>query len=509
MPLIELIGSLDESAHYETCRIQRILQNEVQALQQGSAFMGRPQTQIHADADAVVKIRADLDLPLADARDWVLAQLAKERRLQAHHAHKTWFIQSEGAFCRIGNISPRLHPLHLVYVHAPGTEAARLRYRQLLNALLRMYFALAKNHAIKLDEGLSNFGVDRQDRLYYLDDEFYAWDNGVALAMMIGVFLRNIPWLDTAFAKDMGQTLRHQMQSVFPGMLTDFANHLNATFMPDARKEALRAALLATLSARPAEHQNRPSSVPDRYWAILADIHANTAALDRALDFYRAQGIRHGLVLGDIVGYGPEPKACIDRLMACGFVIIRGNHDHAVATGCLKTGFSEHARFVIDWTRQQLSVTYRQWLADLPTCVHLEELGMAVHGAPIDPEYFNAYVYAMTYADNLDFLQRRGLRFCFHGHSHLPGAYVHTQTDVRQHRTEARIVLSDCRQALISPGSVGQSRNGEQQAQCAIYDKREQVLHQFSLNYAIMPVVQKMRNSGFPESLCRRLLNGR
>ncbi len=355
--------------------------------------MGRPQTKIYADADIVVKIRADLALPLDAARAWVQEQLAKERRLQVHHAYKTWFIQSNGGSCRIGSIVPRLTPLHRICQHKPESDTARQHYRHLLNALFQMYFTLVKEHATKLDEGLSNFGLDEQDQIYYLDDEFYAWDNGVALAVMTGVFLRSIPWLDTDFVGQMGRDLRMQMLPDFPDIIPEFASHLDGVFMPDAGKEGLRIALVAALLERTARSQHRPAPTQQRYWAILADIHANATALDRALDFYQEQGIQQGLVLGDMVGYGPDPKNCIERLAECGFMIIKGNHDQAVATGCTETGFSDSARFVIDWTCQQLSGSYRQWLGDLPACVHLDELGMAVHGAPIDPDFFNAYIY--------------------------------------------------------------------------------------------------------------------
>jgi predicted phosphodiesterase len=97
---------------------------------------------------------------------------------------------------------------------------------------------------------------------------------------------------------------------------------------------------------------------------------------------------------------------------------------------------------------------------------------LALHGAPVDPTFFNAYVYEMTYEDNLDELQKKEIPICFHGHTHILGVYGRLGSHYDKHYIEEKIELKQFTHALICPGSVGIPRvKPLDAAQFAIYDK--------------------------------------
>ena len=212
--------------------------------------------------------------------------------------------------------------------------------------------------------------------------------------------------------------------------------------------------------------------------------------------------------MGDIVGYGPEPKRCMELLEATGFEIIKGNHDHAVATGNTEIGFSGSGKLSIAWTSEQLCQKDKDWLLNLPAYSHHQHW-LAVHGAPIDPAFFYGYVRPLTAEENLDHLQRNNIALCLHGHSHLPGIFARDTRLLDRHNTDSAINIRQYTHVLACPGSVGQPRNGVPGAQCAIYDREDAVLEFFNLGYPVDKVVEKMKRHGLPEGLWRRLLIGR
>ncbi|MCK5664354.1 MAG: metallophosphoesterase, partial [Thiotrichaceae bacterium] len=246
----------------------------------------------------------------------------------------------------------------------------------------------------------------------------------------------------------------------------------------------------------------------DRYLAVMADIHANEAALDCVLDFYKEENIQQGIVLGDIVGYGPAPRICIEKLQDSPFEVIKGNHDHAVAMANTERGFSASAKAVIDWTIEQLEEPHREWLKYLPS-FSKNDNWLAVHGAPIDPTFLYGYVYLMTAEDNLNYLQEKEISLCFHGHSHMPGIAPRGKNKQDHHLTDKEVALEKYKQLLICPGSVGQPRNGNLGAQCAVYDREKELFNFINLPYSVEPVVQRMKDNNLPDQLWQRLQTGK
>jgi len=515
---IEFIGAAAEDASSLSQAVLRLLSTPKISLSYGADFMGRPGTQVYSCERHVVKLRGELRLKKEIARRWCLRALERERRFAVHHPGKAWFLveqAGEGGDVGVGNICPRLAPLHVLLQAPPSSQEAREDRLRWLVSALAMDVRLSCEYETRLDLGLSNFGLDAEGGLFYLDDDVYGADGWVALAQMLGVHLRQYAWIDEAFAAELGGALRGLMlrHVADPHCLAVLAGQLRGLFMPNESRRAALHSLAGALASRPARpaasSAAAPSAIPrQRYFALLADVHANLPALEAALAFLDREGIRQGLVLGDVVGYGPHPVECVERLQDLpGFALLRGNHDHAAATGICGQGFGSTSRWCIEWTIPRLAEAHKAWLLGLPVCLEGESW-LAVHGAPVDPAFFNAYVYHMTYSQNLDALAERGIGLCFHGHTHMPGVYVRNKAGADGFLGEKQVSLEAYPHCLVCPGSVGQPRNREPGAQLAVLDWQTRQLRFFTLPYALDGLFADMERAGFPPGLARRLLTG-
>ena len=542
--MVEIVGAVDGQA--SRFGVQDILNtlDQPQALQHLATFTGRPATQLFVADDTVIKLRMDFVFQPKDVQRRALAALQEERRLQVHHPHKTWFYCDWNGQLVIGNIAPRLHPLH-----REMPEALAVDKEQALSwfgALFALYLETALNNDRRLDEGLSNFGSDDNGKLYYLDDDFYPWDDYTSLALVLGVWIRQLEDVDEAFCE--------QLALMIAGTLMEKSGSIHAIHMLHGqlrnnlavgeRERACIATIMKVLSVcsrngykalRTTAHPDAPvnaadfctdsidagsaaanpesgvsrallTTITEPRFAVIADVHSNSSALQAVLNDIDANRIQQILVLGDLVGYGPDPAACIDQLRQRECLIVQGNHDYAASCGDTHRGFSKLATWSIDWTRENLDVSYLDWLGTLPP-VHLQDDWMAVHGAPVDKSYFFAYVYHMTYQSNLDWLVEHKLAIAFHGHSHLQMCYQR-RGNLDDKNLEMHQDLAKNRGTLVCPGSVGQPRGGESRAEYAIYDSTTRQLEMKRVEYDISSTVDAMQRLQFPSQLYERLTLG-
>jgi predicted phosphodiesterase len=237
--------------------------------------------------------------------------------------------------------------------------------------------------------------------------------------------------------------------------------------------------------------------------AVLSDIHANLAALDAVRD--DLPEVDEIWVLGDIVGYGPQPNEVIRRLQELGARSIMGNHDGAAIGTVDAAWFNPDAASAIHWTAGILDDNSRAYLAALPEVRRDGEL-TAVHGSPREPiwEYITDSTIA---ADNLGSFDTR---LCLYGHTHLPVIYradgPHMQ--VIAATPKAPITL-DAQRALINPGSVGQPRDGNPLASYLLLDPEAGLAEFHRVPYEIVLTQQLMRDVHLPRWLIERLSIGR
>ena len=205
--------------------------------------------------------------------------------------------------------------------------------------------------------------------------------------------------------------------------------------------------------------------------AVISDVHANLEALEAVLADIDEQKIEDVICLGDVVGYGPDPAACIDLVRRRCRVTVMGNQDAAVVGQAF--GFHRLAREAIDWTREELkpgalSLPARRvrwkWLSELPAR-HEEEGLLFVHGSPRDPvmEYVEeGDTVDMGFGPSEKILEIFGELAgpCFIGHTHRPGVIGE---DYQFRRPEdlpgGEWALAPGLKCLVNVGSVGQPRD--------------------------------------------------
>ena len=245
-------------------------------------------------------------------------------------------------------------------------------------------------------------------------------------------------------------------------------------------------------------------------YLVLSDIHANLEALEACLHDAHARGYDATLVLGDLVGYGADPNAVIDRVRALKpAAIVRGNHDK-VACGLEQAdGFNAVAKSAAEWTFEVLAPENRRWLASLPAGPHdVDDLVEICHGSPFDED---AYIF-----DELDALRalkaaRRPL--CLFGHTHFPVTFALSSDGLESagpsSLPETRLDLQDEAKYLLNPGSVGQPRDGDPRAAYAIVDVGPRRVELLRLSYPIEAAQAKVVKAGLPDVLAQRLGVGR
>ncbi|MGH2418430.1 MAG: metallophosphoesterase family protein [Candidatus Limnocylindria bacterium] len=241
--------------------------------------------------------------------------------------------------------------------------------------------------------------------------------------------------------------------------------------------------------------------------AVLSDIHANLPALEAVrADLPDVDGV---WVLGDIVGYGPQPNEVIATLQEMGARSVLGNHDGAAIGGVDAAYFNPDARSAIEWTATVVDDNSRAYLGTLPEVRRDGDL-TAVHGSPRDPiwEYITSRGIAAANLEHFD------TRLCLFGHTHLPIVYRVAGDDVEAvPGLPGESVQLDGERALLNPGSVGQPRDGLPDAAYAVLETGNgsagDAMTFHRVRYDIDRTQQLMRDHGLPSRLVERLRYGR
>ncbi len=242
--------------------------------------------------------------------------------------------------------------------------------------------------------------------------------------------------------------------------------------------------------------------------AIISDIHGNLLALQTVLKGIDALQPDAIWCLGDVVGYGPEPEACVELVRQRASLCLTGNHDRAVAGLLPLADFTHIARAAIEWHQRCLSPGSLEWLTQRP--LRLVENGVTlVHGSPRAPvwEYVTSADIAAANASHFD------TPLCLIGHSHGAIAWQLGQERwwsrprlIRQLPDPLRLEEGD--RWLLNPGSVGQPRDGDPRASFAILDLDALIWTWHRLEYDVTPVANAILAAGLPPRLAERLFVG-
>lgn len=243
---------------------------------------------------------------------------------------------------------------------------------------------------------------------------------------------------------------------------------------------------------------------PDIRYAILSDIHANFEGLEVVLKDSVEQKCTHYICLGDIVGYGPNPRECLAAIRDLDCPTIMGNHDEYCTSDMELTGFNPMAAEAIRWTRVQLNAEEKAWLRDLKYVRHVESFTI-VHATLDLPERW-AYVFDRLAAQASFNYQHTPV--CFNGHTHVPVAFVRGPAGI-QGGLYSKIKIEVGRKYFINVGSVGQPRDRNPKSSYVVFDLVNNLIELRRVEYDIAKTQKKIRTAGLPESLAERLAHGR
>ena len=244
-------------------------------------------------------------------------------------------------------------------------------------------------------------------------------------------------------------------------------------------------------------------------YLILSDLHSNDEALAAVFENLRGSRYDRVVVLGDLVGYGADPNAVIDRIrrLRRKKYLVRGNHDR-VASGKDPGGlFNPIALYAARWTGEVLTPLNHRFLEDLPVGpLEIDDAFVICHGSPLDED---AYIFSDTDAA-WNFRSLR-LDLCFFGHSHIPSIFELEPDGIRVavvRGEHERLPLQPGRRYLVNPGSVGQPRDRNTAAAYAIYDAEKRVVEFERVPYDTAQARAKILQAGLPAALGDRLLVG-
>jgi len=237
---------------------------------------------------------------------------------------------------------------------------------------------------------------------------------------------------------------------------------------------------------------------------VVSDIHANIDAFEAVLSDSRQD--RDAIYcLGDLVGYGPDPDACVSLAAEVCDATLAGNHDLAACRRMDMSSFSTHARQAMEWTRSNLSSETIAFLETLP--VSAEKNGILLsHGSPADP----VWGYILSCEDAAEAFAALKCSICLFGHTHVPSAFVSISDDPSKIKIEygepGHILKTGTGSLLLNPGSVGFPRDAADAhasdserraaARYAVFDDKAETWEFKRVEYDLRSTVKRMRKAG-------------
>ncbi|KPL01097.1 MAG: hypothetical protein AMJ91_01415 [candidate division Zixibacteria bacterium SM23_73_3] len=240
-------------------------------------------------------------------------------------------------------------------------------------------------------------------------------------------------------------------------------------------------------------------------YGFFSDVHSNLEALKVVVADFQKEKLDKVFFLGDAVGYGPDPNECTSIIDQTTDVKVMGNHDYA-ALGLIETNlFNEYAQKSMEWTKKVLTEKSVKVLSRF-AMDHRFDQSYLVHSTPKEPQEWS-YIFDLDDAEeNFNFFNKQ---ICIIGHSHFPviikkyngkHCFLHQET-----LTE----IAKGFKYIINIGSVGQPRDGSNQACYLIYDTKEKIATLKRLPYDFKKTQAKMKKRGLPQFLIDRLAVGR
>lgn len=236
--------------------------------------------------------------------------------------------------------------------------------------------------------------------------------------------------------------------------------------------------------------------------ALLADIHANLEALETTLIAAEKAGAQRFFSLGDAVGYGVDPVACLNRLQEVEAVCVLGNHDQAMVDTQHLKSLNYLARDTILRSRELLSDNEIEYLQSF-AFRRVEFGGSFAHANPVKPEEWDAL---LLHEEVVWCMNRLDWQISFIGHTHHSAIYCKIQERIVP-LASAKVAIGH-HKYLVNPGSVGQPRDGDWRASFALWDLDAQYVELYRVEYPVERTQKKMHQAGWPTYMAERLSRG-
>lgn len=240
-------------------------------------------------------------------------------------------------------------------------------------------------------------------------------------------------------------------------------------------------------------------------YLVFSDVHGNLEALEAVLARGEEAGAEFHVCLGDIIGYGADPNACVEMVRSLpAFACVKGNHDAAVIDPGERSFFHSVALEGVLFTEATLSDENKQFIAKLPYTYTSDGIFIAVHASPFRPESWE-YVLDQGGARRAFGAMRQQLAFI--GHSHTPVVF---RDDGRAERflPGDRLEIGDGIRYVVNVGSVGQPRDGNPDASFVVFDDETRTVEILRVEYDRKTAAEKILKAGLPPVLAERLLVG-
>ena len=237
--------------------------------------------------------------------------------------------------------------------------------------------------------------------------------------------------------------------------------------------------------------------------AILSDLHANLEATEAVLADAHQRDCTDYVCLGDVVGYNANPHECVEIVQKLQCPVVKGNHDEQASLEESSRDFNPLAEMAINWTREQLSDSDKQWLRGLPFTRQVRDFTI-VHATLDTPERWD---YVFNTLDAVPSFTHQQTTICFFGHTHVAGAFVRDDGVKRVKVDE--LTIEPTKKYFINTGSVGQPRDGDWRAAYCIYHVDKNVVEQRRVKYDLVTAQEKIIKAGLPRLLAERLKLGR
>ncbi|MFM8982866.1 MAG: metallophosphoesterase family protein [Spartobacteria bacterium] len=244
------------------------------------------------------------------------------------------------------------------------------------------------------------------------------------------------------------------------------------------------------------------------FFAIFSDIHGNIDALSAVLADTDQFPVRGMFCLGDIVGYGPEPASCVQRVMDTCAITVLGNHEAMLflADKILDEDWDITISKPILLARDQLSKKQSEWLRSQSFRADVDPLTLS-HASLHQPPEFH-YIYTQEEASA--HFSEQPTFISFNGHTHVPAIWEETKPATCQafHPTDQPVRLDPAKRYSINVGSVGQPRDEDPRASYMLYDFENRVLLHRRVAYDLPRARARFKKAGLPQRNASRLVKG-